>query len=189
MINKYWRIKMETQMHDSKYYADPIDIPFSLKERFNWETTQPLGVGKELVYKFIIPDSNEKDLFFTGTEYEIYSIRLIKLIESMGVKFQTFNAEFFSRSSGENLSIPFKVFRLLEVRDVLDVENSVINPSDIEGFNITKHERLVFKKFHEPNLHLFRLESNPSIGIIGDSLRRRFMEYNIKDFEYYEVSS
>ena len=55
------------------------------------------------------------DNYFTGTEFDLYSERLIRLLRAAGVQGETFPATLVDRKTKKPLPAACKVFHLLEV--------------------------------------------------------------------------
>ncbi len=67
------------------------------------------------------------DNVFTGTTFDIYSPRLIKLIRDRGVNFETFPVRIISTRHEGIIAHDYQIFHLLELDDGLDLKKTLIN--------------------------------------------------------------
>lgn len=116
------------------------------------------------------------DNYFTGTEFDLYSERLITLLRDAGVQFETFPATLVDRKTKTPLPVTYEVFHLLEVHPALDVYDSD-DPSVLEA-------ELNRERIAQHNRPFFRAQECKGIVLIKDTLRQHLDEVGIRGNQY-----
>ncbi len=130
--NGYIQAKLLTTYEEFDRYASA-----------KWSLDRPLkSLQRQMpVFKFEVRgDVPHPDNYWTGTQLDLYSGRLLALLESFGgFRFETFPAEIYERKSARRVLEDYRVFRLLETYPVISLEASIVLKED----NRTRIEKLV----------------------------------------------
>lgn len=130
----------------------------------------------------IDPSYPAPDNYWTGTEFDLYSPRLIDLLQASGISFETFPAKFIDSRTGEATSLPHRVFHLLERWPAFNLEESRIELPEIVSFVILK------QRLEEPKL-LFRAAELDSRVLIHDALKEKLINARITGCTFMPVES
>lgn len=119
------------------------------------------------------------DNLFTGTILELYSDRLVKMLEEAGIRFEIFPARVVEASTGKKVKVNYRIFHLLEKYPALDKKLSDI---DDETGDIRK--LVISKKYLRLKKPLFRIEGAEDIVLIHRELKDLLESQNITGCEY-----
>jgi hypothetical protein len=108
--------------------------------RMDWWYGQPLEHSDEFVFS-IDEGAPELDNYLTDDIVDLYSEKLISILEASGSSFDVFPASIFSKRERKILNKPYKVFRLREISDCLDMSKS-----EFELFLIGEHHKEILRK-------------------------------------------
>jgi hypothetical protein len=118
------------------------------------------------------------DNYFTGTEFDLYSERLITLLREAGVQFETFPAMLVDRKTKEPLPVRYEVFHLLEVQPALEVYRAASGPPVIERLD------LIADKWMKHKRPFFRAKEAQNIVLIHETLKQQFDTVGITGCKY-----
>src|SRR5262245_17098522 len=130
------------------------------------------------------------DNYFTGMEFDLYSSRLVQLMQDAGVQFESLPAALLDRKTRQVLPAQYEVFHLLEKCDVIDEDksdmgdlSSVIEVTKLDRIKDAERirdifikglsvNRLVLKELSaKPESMLFRIERRENLVLIHDDLK------------------
>lgn len=77
------------------------------------------------------------DNYWTGTEFDLYSNKLISFLYAVGAKFETFPVTIVDRHDKSAIPVEYKIFHLLETYPGIDIECSDIDDQEIRKLVIT----------------------------------------------------
>lgn len=151
----------------------------------HWWLAQPFSDPVPPLTFLVSSKSPKPDNLFTGTlSIELYTSRLVKLLEEAGVKYETFPAKIIDRKTKSELPIHYKAFHLLEIYPALDEEKSVIN---YQNYTI---EKLVLKdKITLISRPLFRIKEHCGIVLIHKKLKETLEKAQITGCVFTPVES
>jgi hypothetical protein len=100
----------------------------------------------------------------SGTEFELYSPRLMNLMDEGGVRFERFSTVMLDRKTKVELPVQYKIFHLLECYPALDREQSVRLQYGWQKIVLTED-------CYRANRLLFRVEEARGIVLIHEDLK------------------
>jgi hypothetical protein len=130
----------------------------------HWWNAQPLVRPLPRFTFAINPRAPKLDNYWTGTEFDLYSRRLISILHQAGVKFETFPVTMIDHQTQEVLPVRYQIFHLLEQYAGVDIEQS-----DIDGPSIRK--LVLNKRCLEEKPLLFRDEKQTDLVFIHQDLK------------------
>jgi hypothetical protein len=111
-------------------------VPVPEPEPHWWKATPLVAPLPHLTFT-ANPNAPIPDNFFTGTIFDLYSVKLITLLEEFHVRFEVFPATIVVRKTNALLPVEYNVFHLLEIEPALDVHQSVFQAHNIKKLVIT----------------------------------------------------
>ncbi len=108
------------------------------------------------------------DNYFTGTEFDLYSERLIRLLQEAGVQGETFPATLVDRKTKEPLPVRYEVFHLLEVYPALDVWFATT------GLPLLERIQFNADKLSQHERPFFRAQESNNFVLIHETLKQQF---------------
>jgi len=120
------------------------------------------------------------DNLFTGTIFDIYSLRLIKILQSYDIKFETFDVNVIYSAQQTKVENEYKIFHLLENHPGLDLNESDVDAREIRKLVLTKE----CQQLRRP---LFRLSERISLVLIHSDLKNALEENNISGCQYIPI--
>ena len=93
----------------------------------HWWDCKPLSTPLSSITFAINRNWPLPDNFFTGNLLDLYSSRMIALLNEAGVKFETFSTEIIDSKTEAVLPVSYEIFHLLESFSGVDWEKSTIN--------------------------------------------------------------
>jgi hypothetical protein len=121
------------------------------------------------------------DNYFTGTEFDLYSTRLIALLHDAGVQCETFPATLIDRKTKAVLPVAYAVFHLLEVHPALTVYRATSGPPIIERLELITEKWIIHQR------PLFRAQEATDIVLIHTSLHQQLEAVGITGCTYTPV--
>ena len=142
---------------------------------------------KDLTVTFeVTPQTYLPDILKNNTHFHIYSQRLIDLLSNIGLKFETFETVAIDRDSKEVLPLDYKVFRLLEAENAVDLERSDIRG---EKFKDYRYRHLVVREnFPSSNKLMFREINFQTLTLIHETLKQELEEAQITGCSFFPLS-
>ena len=141
----------------------------------DWWEAEPL-IEPLPYFTFMINEKAPKpDAYETGTEFDLYSPRLINVFQQAGIKFETFSARIIDRKSKTPLAVEYEIFHLLEKGVGIDVEKSdfdVDSPYDIRHLVMTEESMLA-------NRLMFRDQKFKQLVLMHEQLKQQLDEIGI----------
>jgi hypothetical protein len=122
------------------------------------------------------------DNYFTGTEFELFSNRLVKYLQEAGVHFESFSTTIIDRNTKREIPVDYKVFHLLELHSGLDEKHSDIRNNQMEVRKLVLTEECLQNK--RP---FFRLKGMENLVLIYEDLKSFFDNLGITGCEYIPV--
>lgn len=110
------------------------------------------------------------DNYNTGTKFELFSEKLIILLKSKNVKFESFPVELIGKESSTTLNEKYSLFRLLELYPAFDMPNTIIGEWGLKKATLSN-------EFIESGILMARVTQHRSTTLIHKSLRT-FLEAN-----------
>ncbi|MCM1566093.1 MAG: hypothetical protein NC238_09155 [Dehalobacter sp.] len=136
------------------WYGKPLSIPFP-ELRFSYPEDAPLI-----------------DNLWNATLFEIYSPRLISILQNLGIAHELYPVHIIGEKTGRIIPIEYRVFRLLEIHDVLDKKASRFRYENHRGQTIEYLEEPVYKeKFRKLKMPLTRIKGFENIAIVHKDLK------------------
>lgn len=131
----------------------------------HWWDCEPLTIPLPRLSFIINAKAPLLDNYFTGTEFDLYSARLVTFLREANVHFETFPAKVAERKTKQVLSsISYEVFHLLETHPGLDETRSDMDDEEIRKLVLTD----VCIQSRKP---FFRLKENVGIVLIHQTLK------------------
>lgn len=126
------------------------------------------------------PKAPTPDNFFTGCEFDLYSERLVEIIQQAGIAFEAFPASLVDHKTGAALPLAYRVFHMLELHPALDARRSIVSE---RGF-----ERLVLTEAAQRSgAPLFRVEDFEHLILIRDDFKARWDAAGITGCRYTPI--
>jgi hypothetical protein len=142
----------------------------------HWWLCQPLNVSIPDITFAISKNAPLLDNYKTGWDIELYSERMINIIESFGVSFEIFPANIVDYKTGEKINATYKIFHLLEIYKCADLKRSK------DGHIILSEECI------NRGRYLFRLGEAPQLVLIHKDLQDALESNQITGCEYNPLS-
>ena len=120
------------------------------------------------------------DNYNTGTEFDLYSARLLSLLHQAEVPFETFPATLVDRKTLQILPDQYETFHLLDESPALDEVRTVVNSRGIDKLVLTND----FLQSQKP---LVRISQYRSMVLIHRKLKQKFDEWKITGCHYTHV--
>jgi hypothetical protein len=139
----------------------------------HWFLAQPLVKALPPFTFAIHAKAPKLDNYATGTEMDLYSIRLINLLREAGVKFETFPVTLIARKTKEVLPLHYEIFHLLEMYPAIEKQLP-------RGLILTE-ACLRSKRL------LFRPEEQENLVLIHHDLKEKLEEAEITGCQYTPV--
>jgi hypothetical protein len=111
------------------------------------------------------------DNMFTGTIFELYSVKLISVLSATGVRFETFPARVVYHSSRKDVETEYKIFHLLESYPCIDYNLSEIEDDLIDGDQMIIKKLVLRNEFLQQKKQFFRLDEMRGIVLIHQELK------------------
>ena len=167
-----WR----NQIVQAKFLGTPpIPIP-------HWWDSEPLVRPLPPLSFSINYTAPHPDNFFTGTLFDLYSRRFIRLFSDAGIKHEVFPVKLINRKTQTKTPLQYGAFHILEIYPGLDKRAS---ETDEEFGDIYK---LVLSKACMKSGRLFfRLKELPEIVLIHEKLKQIFESHAITGCEYTPI--
>jgi hypothetical protein len=147
-----------------------------------WWDAQPL-VKPLPRFTFMINEKAPKpDNYNTGTEFDLYSPRLIALFREADIRFETFPADIIDRKSKRPLEVEYEIFHLLERAKGIDVGKSDF---DVESPDI-RHLVMTDESLHSGKL-LFRDQEFLQLALMHEQLKKRLDDAGITGCSYTPI--
>jgi hypothetical protein len=135
-------------------------------------------------FTFMINEKAPKpDNYQTGTEFDLYSPRLINIFREAGIKFETFPARIIDRKSKTPLAVEYEIFHLLEKGMGIDIEKSdfdIDSPYDIRHLVMTEESMLADRL-------MFRDQKFKQLVLMHEQLKRQVEEVGITGCQYTPI--
>ena len=179
----FWQIdsKSNDELYDLIIKGNPDRM--DLQPPWWGDTPMPEGKIQKIEYDLSVKNiSSLPDVLWTGNTTEVYSTKMLSVLDSFNVRYEVFKTVFTDPRTSEKLEIPYVVFRLLEVEDAIDYEQTIVVEKVIGGFAIPGIKKLVIKE--GVNKHFFRLNGFENLTIISDSLKKTLDANKITGLEY-----
>ena len=146
----------------------------------HWWEGKPISTMP--VMKFVLGSGLPSfDNLFTGTIFDIYSSRSIKMLQDYDINFETFDVNVISGTQQTKVENEYKIFHLLENHPGLD-----LNVSDIDAREIRK--LVLTKECQQLRRPLFRLSERISLVLIHSDLKNVLEENNISGCQYISIN-
>ncbi|MCQ3938095.1 MAG: hypothetical protein DPW18_13755 [Chloroflexi bacterium] len=131
----------------------------------HWWDAAPLAIPLPLLTFKVNSEWRLPDNLFTGTIFDLYSIKFIEVLRNAGVHFETFPA-IVTDQFGNDTKVKYRIFHLLEKYPCLDQSRSEI---DNEALEIRK--LVLDKKFMALRKLMFRLEELSQFVLVHQDLK------------------
>ena len=135
-------------------------------------------------FTFMINEKAPKpDSYDTGTEFDLYSQRLVSIFRDAGIRFETFPAQIIDRKTKKPLDVTYEIFHLLEMALGIDLEKSdydIDSPYDIRHL-VMADERLYAGKL------LFRDSKFIGLVLMREDLKDQLEQAGITGCLYTPV--
>jgi hypothetical protein len=107
---------------------NPLDWETGLKWRYGNSTPLQLLSDDLPVFRFEVKQHGpQPDNYWTGAGVDLFSERLIRLLDQSAVQYQSFITEIQERSTTRRVLDSYKVFRPLEVFPLINLHQSIIS--------------------------------------------------------------
>lgn len=149
----------------------------------NWWKAQPLEQPLPHLTFMINEKAPKPDNYDTGTEFDLYSPRLIAVLREIGIQFETFPAEIIDRKTKKPLEVEYAIFHLLEKAEGIDMEKSdydVDSPYDI------RHLVMTDESLHQGKL-LFRDRNFMQLVLMHEQLKTQLDKVGITGCSFTPV--
>ena len=113
------------------------------------------------------------DNYWNGASRELYSERLLAIMQDTGVRYETFDAEICERNSDVRVLEDYRVFRLIETFPLVDPEQTV------EEGNIIIRKMALRSEFAVEPPPIFLDENYRYLTFVNSDLRKLIEERNI----------
>jgi hypothetical protein len=149
----------------------------------DWWAAQPLEMPLPHFTFMINEKAPKPDNYNTGTEFDLYSPRLVNIFREVGIRFETFPAQIIDRKTKKPLDVEYEIFHLLEMAKGIDVEKSDF---DIESPYDICHLVMADESFYlgKP---LFRDRKFTQLVLIHEQLKQQLEEAGITGCAYTPV--
>ncbi len=142
----------------------PIDI--------DWWSSEPLQSSVPEFVFTVCAGAPLLDNYYTGTEFALYSERLVAIMADLGVRYEVFPATLTDHKTGETLSCKYKVFRLLETHAAVDKAKSVYRIRQFGTESVPLIDKLVLSpSFLEKNIPLTRIQEHYSMILMHKDIK------------------
>src|SRR5262245_32652587 len=121
------------------------------------------------------------DNYDTGTLFDLYSMRLIRLLRDAAIRFETFPATLLDRKTKQVLSAQSEIFHMLEKQDVMDEKKSQISDEfQLDHLSATdpKGEDAELDQVYWDALHIRRLE------LTSSAARSKRLMFRVRNHEH-----
>lgn len=149
----------------------------------HWWDAQPLTNPIPVLTFAVAKKRSMPDNLSTASSiFDLYSVKLIRVLEEVGINFETFPAILIDQKTKEELSIQYRIFHLLEIYPAID---KLLSNMDEQQGNINKI--VLTKETFELEKLFFRVKESPNIVLIHQRLKNRFDEEKITGCLYTPV--
>lgn len=179
MNNIYYVFKPATWKSEN-IYAKIKNVPPKLKP--HWWAGSPMLSQLPPVSFVVKPEWDFPDNFLTETIFDLYSSKLIKILDNAKIGFEAFPASLVDEV-GNDLRVEYRIFHLLEKYSCLDRKLSEIN---LEMLEIKKI--VLDKEFLSSKKLLFRVEELSHIVLVHQDLKDALERQGITGCEYTLLS-
>jgi hypothetical protein len=176
---------LQSQVFD--YLGKTVHAKLLFRPKFNqfWWFGQPMSEPVPAI-PFLIPKIPDyPDHFFTGTEFDLLSPRLVAIFADKGVHFEAFPVGMIETGSNLEKDMNYSNVRVLDIFDFIDPKKSQITTRGIK--------KIVFQKsaYENPKM-AFRLLNSESLLIIHEDIkntieRQKLSGCSIKPIESFTV--
>jgi hypothetical protein len=178
----------------SKYYvyseklitwAVPLDRDYAnTLQNYRWSEV-PLASNLPKLACLVNNRKNPVDVIaVTGGAIFLYSERLLNILLSHKVNFDTVEAELYDKNSKAKLSWNYSVFHLVDFIDGLDTKKTVRDP-DFGGIK----EMFLTKECLHSEKPMVRLRDYPAITLMRDFLMKELKEVRISGLQFYDTEN
>lgn len=177
--------------HDTFLAAKVIEQP-ALEDQKIW------NLGKSLTNQnpqFVFSMPKGAPLFDnqdTGGEYALYSSKLMTILRTTGIKFETFPAKLVTDDDNQEIDLKYEVFRLLEISDCIDQEKTSFVVLDIGQRQIKVIAQPVYTSaFLKSGILLTRIAGFERDVVIHEDLKKIMEDAGITgcDFSLRQLDS
>jgi hypothetical protein len=146
----------------------------------HWWKALPQTKSLPLIEFEVKDEWNLPDNLFTGTIFDLYSNKLINIINNSKVQFEIFSTKIKNHRKEND----YKIFHLLEKYSCINRELSDID------YHTLKIRKLVLKEsFLRRDKKMFRIRTLEHIVLISDDLKNKLQENKITGCEYIPLEN
>lgn len=159
----------------------------------HWWEGRPLAAPLPTLTFEINANTPIPDNLFTGTEFQLYSKRMIEQIEAAGVFFETFPVVLRDKKNNVLFDARYSIFHLLEVLPALDQAES---DEDFSRYRIDRgnaaeleiRQLVLTRSNSQLNRPLFRVKENRSIVLIHSDLKTQMELIGITGCQFTPIN-
>jgi hypothetical protein len=127
------------------------------------------------------------DNYRTASIFDLYSEKLISILSKATIKHELFPVKLFSKVNGASLNLDHKVFRLTEINDCLDENQSTFKVLPLGRRQIKALQQPYFKDaFLKSGKLLTRIAGHEKVVIIHEDLKKLLEDEKISGCKFSE---
>ncbi|NJN55283.1 MAG: hypothetical protein HC804_11305 [Anaerolineae bacterium] len=149
----------------------------------DWWAAQPLESPLPHFTFMMNEKAPKPDNYNTGTEFDLYSPRLIRIFREAGIPYEPFPAYIVDRKSKKPLDVEYEIFHLLEMATGIDVDKSDF---DTESPYDIRHLVMSDERFYQGKL-LFRDQKFIQLVLMHEHLKQQLERVGITGCAYTPV--
>lgn len=164
------------------------DLPWEWHMQHDWWLSTPLkGLVPSLTFS-IHSQAPRIDNYFTGNQFNLYSERLITLLDQTGVHYETFPVTITDQETCEPIEHGYQLFHLLEIDPAIDRELSIIEEVALGTRKVTEIHRLVLaEEFVKQGKALTRIKEFRDLTVIREDIKNLLEAANITGCSFVPV--
>lgn len=148
----------------------------------HWWKAQPLIVPLPHFTFSVDAKAPFLDNYWTGTEFDLYSDKLISELYRVGIRFETFPVTVVDRRSKMTVPIEYRIFHLLESYSGIDMDRS-----DTDQYEIRK--LVITKQCSQEKILMFRDLNLSNLVLIHQSLKDILDEADVTGCSYIPIEA
>lgn len=128
------------------------------------------------------------DNFWTGTVFNLYSTKLISILGSSNISFETFPTSLLRKKTKKPIDKKYEVFRLLEISDAIDEQRThyqIVNSKSITLKNIKR--LYLTNEFTNKPKPITRILNHAYLTIVSEEIKALIEENRISGCAFIPI--
>lgn len=166
----------------------PDEFRSSWRQTFDWwESVSLVGLLPSLQF-LIRGEAPLSDNYYTATQFDIYSERLIAILAQTGVRYETFPVSLIDERTRNSIPHTHRLFHLLEIDPAVDRQKSIIQ-EDLTNFSSVRdvYKLVLRDDFIKQGKAITRIKEFRHLTVVHEELKHTLEAANITGCSFQPV--